>query len=255
MASQKQTRVKELLNLSHRLGNPENGMAILGEGNASARLRSGKTFLVKASGTRLGTLRKNEVVECKSDVLLPLLDVPSSSDDEVESALLKSRLRKGDKKPSVEALFHAYCLSLNDVHFVGHTHAISVNQILCSPRGQEFAEKRIFPDEIVCCGRASVFVPYTDPGLQLAKVIRAKTEDFMNRYGQLPRVILLENHGIITLGRSAEAVLAAMSMAEKTARIWVGAVHLGGPKFLSDQDVERIAERTDEHYRQKELNL
>jgi hypothetical protein len=34
-------------------------------------------------------------------------------------------------------------------------------------------------------------------------------------------VILLENYGSITLGRTAAAVLAAMFMAEKTAAIWV----------------------------------
>jgi ribulose-5-phosphate 4-epimerase/fuculose-1-phosphate aldolase len=68
-------------------------------------------------------------------------------------------------------------------------------------------------------------------------------------------VILLENHGIITLGRTPAAVLAAMLMAEKTAAIWVGAAMLGGPKFLSPQDVQRIAGRSDEHYRQKALNL
>jgi ribulose-5-phosphate 4-epimerase/fuculose-1-phosphate aldolase len=47
------------------------------------------------------------------------------------------------------------------------------------------------------------------------------------------RVVLLENHGLITLGGTAEAVLAAMLMAEKTAQIWRDAAALGGPAFLS----------------------
>ncbi len=38
-------------------------------------------------------------------------------------------------------------MSLPDIHFVGHTHAIHVNQILCSPRAREFAAKKLFPDE------------------------------------------------------------------------------------------------------------
>jgi hypothetical protein len=60
---------------------------------------------------------------------------------------------------------------------------------------------------------------------------------------------------VITVGRSAEAVKAAMFMIEKAAKIFVGAAALGGPKFLSAEDVSRIAGRPDEHYRQKMLKL
>ncbi len=229
-------------------------MAILGEGNTSARVSVG-TFLIKASGCALGTLREQEVVECKAGVLLPLLEQSDLSDEKIEAALLASRVDPQSKKPSVEALFHAYCLTLSNVEFVGHTHPVAVNQILCSPRAPEFAARRIFPDEIVCCGSASVLVPYTDPGLRLAQAIRVQIREFVSAHQYVPRVILLENHGLITLGRTPEAVLAAMLMAEKTAAIWVGAARLGGPRFLSRQDVQRIAERSDEHYRQRALNL
>ncbi len=249
-----QEKLAALLKLSHELGCEDRQMAILGEGNTSARLNA-DSFLIKASGSSLGTLREQDVVECKTDVLLPLLDKSALTDQEIETALLASRVDSQSKKPSVEALFHAYCLSLAEVEFVGHTHAVAVNQILCSPRATEFATQRIFPDEIVCCGSASVFVPYTDPGLRLAQAIHESTNAFISEHQQIPRVILLENHGIITLGRTAHAVLAAMLMAEKTAAIWVGAAMLGGPKFLSQQHVQRIAGRSDEHYRQRALNL
>jgi ribulose-5-phosphate 4-epimerase/fuculose-1-phosphate aldolase len=68
-------------------------------------------------------------------------------------------------------------------------------------------------------------------------------------------VVLLENHGIITLGRSVEAVLAAMLMAEKAAQIWLGAAALGGPKFMTQQDIRRIAGRPDEDVRRKVLRM
>jgi rhamnose utilization protein RhaD (predicted bifunctional aldolase and dehydrogenase) len=249
-----QEKLAALLELSHELGREDRQMAILGEGNTSARL-SADTFLIKASGGCLGTLRESEVVECKAGVLLPLLDQNGLTDEEVEAALLVSRVLPQSKKPSVEALFHAYCLTLANVEFVGHTHAVAVNQILCSPRALEFASERIFPDEIVCCGSSSVLVPYTDPGLPLAQAIRDRTNEFITAHKQTPRLILLENHGLITLGRTPEAVLAAMLMAEKTAAIWVGAAGLGGPKFLSPQNVQRIADRSDEHYRQRVLKL
>ncbi len=65
----------------------------------------------------------------------------------------------------------------------------------------------------------SVFVPYTDPGFRLAQAIRERTGNFIKKHSRPPRVVLLENHGIIALGRSTEAVLATMLMAEKAATI------------------------------------
>jgi rhamnose utilization protein RhaD (predicted bifunctional aldolase and dehydrogenase) len=243
-----------LLHLSHQLGDPKRPLAILGEGNTSVRLDA-RSFLVKASGSNLAVLRAQGVVECRTDLLLKMLDETGLSDAEVDGRLMKSRVDAKAKKPSVEALFHAWLLTLPDIHYVGHTHAPAVNGMLCSPRAREFATRRAFPDEIVCCDVASVFVPYTDPGLRLAQQIRKLTRAFIRKHQRPPRVVLLENHGIITLGRTAEAVLAAMLMAEKAAGIWLGAAVVGGPTFLSPKQVARIAGRPDEAWRRKALKI
>src|SRR5207249_61492 len=112
---------------------------------------------------------------------------------------------------------------------------IRVNQILCSPLARDFAERRLFPDEIVCCGPASAFVEYTDPGLRLSQAIKREVQHFIEKTSLPPRVILLENHGLITLGGSPNAVKAAMFMADKSAQILIGAAALGGPNFLSPE--------------------
>jgi len=247
-------KFKLLIKLSHELGRDDRRMSILAEGNTSVKL-STETFLVKASGSNLGTLDESGVVECHADVLLSLLEQTGLEDQEVDRLLLESRVDPKAKKPSVEALFHAFLLSLPEIEFVGHTHAMAVNSILCSPRAREFATKRILPDEIVCCDVASVFVPYTDPGLKLAQTIRDAVKKHLTDFGRPPRVILMENHGIITLGRSVEAVLSAMLMAEKTATIWLGAAALGGPNFMSPENVARISGRPDEAHRRRILKL
>jgi len=243
-----------LLALSHDLGAEHRDLAILGEGNTSAALDR-ETFLVKASGSTLATLSEGGVVRCRAEPLLGMLDRLDLSDQQIEEELLAARVDSAARKPSVEALFHAWLLSLEGVAFVGHTHPVAVNQLLCSPRAADFATRRMFPDEIVCCGAASVFIPYTDPGLKLAQAIRAGVIGYQEAHGVLPRVILLENHGIITLGASPSAVTAAMFMAVKAARIFAGAAALGGPRFLEAAQVSRIANRIDEHYRQRALNL
>lgn len=244
-----------MLWLSHQLGEEIRGLAILGEGNTSAKIDAQK-FFVKASGSTLGTLQPKQVTACDSKSLLNLLNVKKLSDQEVDLALLESRIDSNAMKPSVEAVFHAYLLSLPDVNFVGHTHPIAVNQLLCSGNGKLFAEKRLFPDQIVCCGPESALVPYTDPGLILAQTVRQSVEKFIDRTGLLPKTILIENHGFIALGKTEKEVLAATLMAEKSAEILVGALSVGkkGAVYLTSAQVARIAGRPDEHYRQKILN-
>jgi rhamnose utilization protein RhaD (predicted bifunctional aldolase and dehydrogenase) len=246
--------LQDLLTLSHELGREDRGLAMLGEGNTSARLGD-ETFLVKASGTCLGTLKEDDVVECRFSALLPLLEKESLTDQQVDDALLAARVDPKAKKPSVEAVFHAWTLTLPGVKFAGHTHATTVNQILCSPRSRDFAGHRMVPDEIVCCGPASVFVPYTDPGLKLAQAIRRETEAFIQKQQRQPRVILMQNHGLITLGGTWQSVLSSMLMAEKAAKIFMGAAALGGPVFFSKENIARIAGRPDEAYRQRVLKM
>jgi rhamnose utilization protein RhaD (predicted bifunctional aldolase and dehydrogenase) len=243
----------KLIGLCHELGREERGMAILGEGNASTRLDD-ETFLVKASGHCLGTLSETGLTRCRFSTLLPLLE-GTWTDSDVERLLMESRTDETAAKPSVEGLFHAYLLTLPGVSFVGHVHAIAVNQILCSLGAEDYATKRTFPDEIVCCGTESVLVPYTDPGVHLARAIASGVKEYMERHGEHPRIILLKNHGVIALGGSPNAVMASLLMAEKAAKIFVGAAALGGPVFLTPENVARISGRSDEHYRRKVLKL
>jgi rhamnose utilization protein RhaD (predicted bifunctional aldolase and dehydrogenase) len=245
-----------LLQLSRELGREDRGLAILGEGNISCRLDA-ETFLVKASGSSLGSLEEKQLVACRFSVLLPLLDAASMSDEEVEQALLASRVDPAAPKPSVEAVFHAHLLTLPGVDIVGHVHPIAVNSLLSagSDVAGRFARERRFPDEIVCCGARSVLVPYIDPGIPLAREIRAETHAFIQSEERPPRLILLQNHGLIALGASAGSVQAAILMAEKAAKIFLGAEAAGAAVGMSPSNVARIDSRQDEHYRQKMLKL
>lgn len=249
-----QGRRSTLVRLSRELGRGDHQLAILVEGNTSTRLANGR-ILVKASGSMLGVLRRTDLVECRSQTLLALLDVMHPDDPTLDRALRASCVHQNGKKPSVEVLFHAWLLTLPGVEFVGHAHPVAAGQVLCSPRAREFAARRLFPDEVVCCGPESVFVPYTDPGHPLAREIRKRTEAFIKRHGVPPRVILLENHGVITMGKTPDAVMAAMLMADKAAHVWVGAARLGGPTFMASRDIRRIVARSDEKYRRRVLNL
>jgi len=64
--------LKNLISLSHRLGKPERGLAMIGEGNISALLPDG-TYYLKASGSELGTIKEEDFVRLKQDTVLALL--------------------------------------------------------------------------------------------------------------------------------------------------------------------------------------
>lgn len=226
-------------------------MAILGEGNLSARVDD-EHFLVKASGTAMSQLKPEHLVLVRQQPMLELVESDREvSDEEINELLLGVRVYEDDLKPSVETVFHAWLLTLPGVHMVGHNHAMAVNRILCSPRKIDFAEKRMFPDQVVFCGARSVLVPYVDPGVILAREIAHRVVQFMSDYGKPPKNILLENHGLITLGSNRQEITGSALMAEKSAEVFLGASLLDGPIYMHNADVERIDNRMDEAYRQK----
>lgn len=239
------TNEEKLLALSLALGDSSGDLAILGEGNTSCVVAEDE-FLVKASGTSLRNASVETFVRCRISYLLEAMK-QDGDDAWIESTLKAARVDDCPRMPSTEAFLHAYLLSLPGISFVGHTHPIHVNGLLCAEGAN--LTGRLFPDHIVCCGPSSCIVPYTDPGLPLARELKLRVEEYVRNVGELPRCILMKNHGLIGLGAGPEEVLSCTLMAEKAARIQVAAYAAGAPVFLSDVHVERIHRRPDEAYR------
>lgn len=239
----------QLHELTRTLGRPEMDYVIIGEGNTSVRIDD-ESFYIKASGQQMRNIEREGFVAVRFAPVLAMLDNPSASLAEQKAIAQAACIEPAEgARPSVEVSFHAMLLAETGVRFVGHTHATAVNQIMCSPRAEDFALNRQFPDEAVLCGPESVFVPYADPGLPLAILMREKVRDYMQKQGEAPKVILLANHGLIALGESAEEILNITAMCVKAARIFVGAASLGGPVFMDRQEVAHIYHRPDEIYR------
>ena len=181
--------LEQLVALSNALGRPELDYVILGEGNTSARADEA-SFWVKASGTELRTITAAGFVHVAFDRVLALLDRQGLTDQEVKAGLAAAKVDPdAPGHPSVETLLHALCLRLPEVNFVGHTHPVAVNQLLCSKHARTFAKRRTFPDEIVCCGVESVLVPYVDPGLKLPQAIRRAVLAFIKSHWKSREVL------------------------------------------------------------------
>ena len=257
----KKTILLQLVTMSNNLGKPDLDYVILGEGNTSARADA-DTFWVKASGSELRTIEPGGLVRVSLQEVLSLLDAGDLTDDEIKQGLNAAKIDPVTGKapgpadgihPSVETVLHAICLSLEGVNFVGHTHPTAVNSLTCSAAFETAVSGRLFPDEIVLGGPAPVIVTYIDPGLPLARTIRDAINAYIHTQNELPRIILMQNHGLIALGRTAEQVENITAMAVKTARVLLGTYAAGGPHFMTPAAVARIHTRPDELYRRKLL--
>jgi rhamnose utilization protein RhaD (predicted bifunctional aldolase and dehydrogenase) len=243
------TILSDLVAMSRNLGDPALDYAILGEGNTSARADA-DTFWVKASGASMRTLEPSGLVRVYFSRITELLECEQLSDADVRKGLESARFDPQEKAvPSVETFLHAMMLQLEGVNFIGHTHPTAVNAILCSQKAAEAFSGSLFPDQIVYCGPAPVYVPYTDPGLPLAQAVRDAINAYGDSWGQVPKVVLMQNHGFIALGKTAADVENITAMGVKAARVIAGTYTLGGPNFLTHENAERIRSRPDEHYR------
>jgi len=216
--------MSEILDLAHEISD----YTICGEGNVSMR-KSENTFVIKASGTSLHTLSEEDLTLCNVRG--------------VQIGLLQ-------KKSSIETSFHAWIMkTFPEINFIAHTHPPNTTKILCSNQIYQFANRRWFPDQIVRNGTKSCVVPYAPPGEAILKLVEEYVSRFVDREGFFPKLILLQNHGIITASASKKDCAAATLMCEKSADIFVGAKLLGGVKFLTRQEVADVDTCPNENYR------
>ena len=216
--------MSEILELAREIS----AYTICGEGNVSTRVDE-NTFLIKASGTSLHTLSEEDLTLCNTNGV---------------------QIELSHKKPSIETSFHAWIMkTFPDINFIAHTHPPYTTQILCSTSPYSFANHRWFPDQIVRNGTKSCLVPYAPPGEAILKLVERSVSEFVDEEGYFPKLILLQNHGIITASASKKDCAASTLMCEKSAEIFIGAKLLGGVKFLTKQEVADVDTCPNENYR------
>jgi rhamnose utilization protein RhaD (predicted bifunctional aldolase and dehydrogenase) len=201
----------------------------------------------------LGNITTQGFSQVRLGAVMELLENETMDDQAVARALQEVLVNPTHRRPSVETFLHALCLHEAGAKWVAHTHAVSVNGILCSRLGAEPFLQHLFPDGIVVCGRHPAVVPYVDPGFALAVAVRAALRRYHDEHGIAPKLLLMVNHGLVALGQSAQEALNITLMADKWAKIILASYALGGPNFLPAAQSERIDNRLDEHYRRQQL--
>jgi ribulose-5-phosphate 4-epimerase/fuculose-1-phosphate aldolase len=218
--------MKDLIKLSRLASKYCVGM----EGNSSMKIDD--YLLIKASGSKLNTLTKNDLV--KYD-------------------LLGNQIDNFNKKGSMELGFHIFFLQQENINFVLHTHPINTLKILCSQYTNDFANNRLFPDQVVFNGKKTCVIPYAKPGDELTETIKKHVNIFMDLNKEFPKLILLKNHGVIACGKTIEECIIITEICEKAAEIFVDSILLGGINYLTQTQVEDLIIDKNEKYRKSLL--
>jgi rhamnose utilization protein RhaD (predicted bifunctional aldolase and dehydrogenase) len=236
----------ELIWLSHELGRHDRDLIMLAEGNTSALLDDG-SFLVKASGARLEQIGGDEFTRLRLEPLLEVVRGATPCDVPTLLAEARSEPSPSPGVPSIETFVHAVCLEMGGARFVAHTHPTQLVGLLSTPDAKKIMTAGpLFPDEAVVCGVAPLYVQYAEPGLELGRTLAIRMREHIAIHGEPPRAILLANHGLVTMGRSASDALAVTLMAVKAARVRAAALAAGGLRPLTAASLYELARRPDE---------
>jgi L-ribulose-5-phosphate 4-epimerase len=203
-------KLKEQLVQLH-LELPKNNLVVWTSGNVSARDAETGLVVIKPSGVRYEDLRPEQMV---------VID-------------LEGRVIEGDLKPSSDTASHLYIYHHRpDVGGVVHTHSPYATAFAAVGRPIPVVLTAI-ADEFggpIPCGE---FVLIGDESI--GKVV-------VDSIGASPAV-LLKNHGVFTVGKTAEAAVKTAVMTEDNARtVWL-ALQLGQPEEIPAEDVARLHHR------------
>lgn len=196
---------KEVARFMRRLY--KNGLTTASGGNISAR--EGHRVLITPSATDKGLIRGKEIgmLTLKGKNLTPHL------------------------KPSIESALHIGIYNVRpDVHAIVHAHPFVATSFT--------ATKKTIDCTLIAEARAILGIPVVAPYAlmgtgELAKIVAKAATGSVN-------VILLENHGIVCLGKDLLSAFDRLEVLEAAARMtWITSL-LGGVRPLDNKQLEDI---------------
>jgi L-ribulose-5-phosphate 4-epimerase len=197
------------------------GLVVWTAGNLSSRVAGEDLFVIKPSGVAYDELGPDIMIVCDLD----------------------DRVVDGDFAPSSDTAAHAYVYrAMTDVGGVVHTH--STYATAWAARGEPIpcvltAMADEFGGEIPVGPFA--LIGNDDIGAGIVKTLR----------GHRSPAVLMQNHGVFTIGPEARSAVKAAVMCEDVARTVHIARQLGEPLPIAGADVDRLFDRYQNAYGQR----
>ena len=212
MRRKKKMSAKAIKDISERIVKASKGLYTHGlvrgtSGNISARIPGTDTFLIKPSGVYMSLLKPEELV---------IVDL--------EGNKIRGKLNVSAETPMHAAIYRAR----KDVQAVVHTHAPTATAFGIA--GTEILPLQI--EVFMLLPRGVPIIPFKSPGSKaLAEAVQKKIADY--------DAVILENHGIVTVGATIEAACTLNEMVEEAAKIQFTAVILAGKDAISWTELKK----------------
>jgi len=196
------------------------GLVMWTAGNVSARIADSDLFLIKPSGVSYQDLKAESLVVCNLD----------------------GALVDGDLAPSSDTAAHAFVYrEMPEVGGIVHTHSSYASA--WAARGEPIpcaltAMADEFGGEIPVGPFA--LIGNDDIGRGIVATLR----------GHRSPAVLMQNHGVFTIGKTARAAVKAAVMCEDVARTVHIARSLGEPIAIAQRDVDHLYDRYQNVYGQ-----
>jgi len=198
---------------------PKNDLVAWTSGNISARDAATGLVVIKPSGVRYEDLRPE---------LMVVVD-------------LEGHVRQSDLQPSSDTASHLYIYRhREDVGGIVHTHSPYATAFAANHRSIPVyltAHADVFGGPIPCGGFAPI------GGEDIGRVVVESVGESC--------AVLLKNHGVFTIGPTAEEAVKAAVMVEEVARTSWLALQLGHPEEIPPEIVEALHRRYKSHYGQR----
>jgi rhamnose utilization protein RhaD (predicted bifunctional aldolase and dehydrogenase) len=107
------------------------------------------------------------------------------------------------------------------------------------------------PDDIVYCKAHYLFIPAIANDLEQLESAKILINSYVDTYGYLPKVLVLEEHGVIAVEDSLKSVLNVLEVYSNILKISFLSENFGGPKFMTKSQIEFIDNWEVENYRRK----
>lgn len=209
-----------------------------GGGNTSVKTENGE-MLIKASGYLLSEMDKEKgysIVDNKKVLeILQVLKVKSDFSkrelDTLAGKMLQELILSGER-PSIETFLHSLLYK-----YTAHVHSIAIN-IHSSKSG--------WKEKLALISSEALFVDYKTPGIELALEMLKEIDEYTLKFNRLPKIIFLQNHGLIISSDQYSEVLSLME------EVTLKAEKLAGVNFdryrRANYIVDQIKSKLNEQY-------
>jgi L-fuculose-phosphate aldolase len=209
--------------IKHRIAHPRDllvsmmdrvyrfGMTTTSGGNLSLLDEDGNMWITPG-GVDKGSLRRDDIVKVRPD-----------------------GTTEGVHKPSSEYPFHrAIYRARRDVRAIVHAHPPT---LVSFSAVRQPVQTRVVPNAYLICGECPV-VPYAAPGSE--ELGRKIADEFAGG----SNVVLLENHGTVTVGTDIFEAFMRFETLDFCARLEVRATRLGQVRLLTDRQIAEVHKKT-----------